>query len=67
MRKDAFEEIENVASATECTGLLPALPVDEPEAQADAARLYAIHAPEAKEKKPHRRRKNCGTDRQNGF
>lgn len=67
MRKDPFEEIENVASATECTGLLPALPVDEPEAEADVARLYAIHAPEPRQKKPRRRRKNCGTDRQNGF
>lgn len=62
MRKDPFEEIENVASATECTGLLPALPVDEPEAETNTARLYAIHAPESKEKKS-RRRKKRGTDR----
>lgn len=47
--KDSFEETEFVASATECTGLFPALPVDDPEAEEDMARLYAVHAPITKE------------------
>ena len=33
---------ENVASATECTGLMPALPRDEAQDEADAV-LYGIH------------------------
>ena len=51
MRKDrisddaSFEEIEDVASFTECTGLVPALPLNDPAADEDLARLYAIHAP----------------------
>ena len=48
-QKDCFEETEFVASATECTGLFPALPVDDPEAEEDMARLYAVHAPITKE------------------
>lgn len=32
-----------VASATECTGLMPALPRDEAQDEAEAA-LYGIHA-----------------------
>ena len=44
-KKDSFEETEFVASATECTGLFPALPVDDPEAEENMARLYAGHAP----------------------
>ena len=34
---------ENVASATECTGLIPALPRDEAE-DAHYASLYATHS-----------------------
>lgn len=45
MREDSFDETENVISATECTGLLPALPVNDPEGDENTARLYAIHAP----------------------
>ena len=36
-------EAETVASATECTGLMPALPRDEAQDEAEAA-LYGIHA-----------------------
>lgn len=43
--KDSFNETEIVASATECTGLVPALPVNDPEADANLTRLYAVHAP----------------------
>lgn len=45
MNKDSFNETEVVASATECTGLVPALPVNDPDADENSARLYAIHAP----------------------
>ena len=48
-KRDSFEATEFVASATECTGLFPALPVDDPEAEQDMARLYAVHAPITKE------------------
>ncbi|MBR1822572.1 MAG: hypothetical protein IJ769_13255 [Clostridia bacterium] len=39
---DSFPESADVASATECTGLMPALPPDD-AANADSAALYAIH------------------------
>lgn len=42
---DSFNTTEDVASATECTGLVSALPVNDPAADEDLARLYAIHAP----------------------
>ena len=45
MKKEPFEETEIVASATECTGLVPGLPVNDPEADEASAQLYAIHAP----------------------
>jgi len=45
MHHDAFDETENVASATECTGLVPALPMNDPQADEEMARLYAIHEP----------------------
>ena len=55
-RKNPFDETEDIASATECTGILPALPMDDaPNAQQNAAELYAIHAPKKNQKK--RRRK----------
>lgn len=41
----SFEEVEDVASFRECTGLFPALPLNDPAADEDLARLYAIHAP----------------------
>lgn len=51
MREDSFNETENVISATECTGLLPALPMDDPEADENTARLYAVHAPKRRDGK----------------
>ena len=51
MREDSFDETENVISATECTGLLPALSVENPEPDENAARLYAIHAPKRRKTK----------------
>lgn len=38
----AVPEAEEVASATECTGLMPALPRDDAEDESAAA-LYGIH------------------------
>ena len=40
---DATGEMPIVASATECTGLMPALPEGEAQDAAEAA-LYGIHA-----------------------
>lgn len=40
---EAIRETEEVASATECTGLMPALPRDEAEDECAAA-LYGIHS-----------------------
>lgn len=49
-RRSSFHERELVASATECTGLVPAIdPTDEESAaaaQSCEARLYGVHAPE---------------------
>lgn len=53
--EDSFDEQELVASATECTGLVPALPVDDPEADENMARLYAVHAPAADRKEAQMR------------
>ena len=56
MEKNPFDETEVVTSATECTGILPALPMDDaPDAQQSAAELYAIHAPEKNGKKRKRK------------
>ena len=58
MRKDnipddtSFEEAEDVASFRECTGLFPALPLNDPAADEDLARLYAIHAPKKRDGVP---------------
>ena len=44
--KTPFEEREIVASASECTGLIPSMcDEDDPASAEDMARLYAIHAP----------------------
>ena len=51
MHENSLEEMENVISATECTGLLPALSVKNPEPDENVARLYAIHAPERRKTK----------------
>ena len=49
-RADVAPETREVASFTECTGLMPALPRDEAEDKSSAA-LYDIHSAEgAKEK-----------------
>ena len=45
MDKDSFNEVEDVVSVTECTGHEPALPLNDPDADDNMARLYAIHAP----------------------
>ena len=50
--REPFREVENVASLTECTGLMPALPGDE-EQNVYAAALYAIH----KAARPRRKKK----------
>lgn len=44
---DSFDEREIVVSATECTGLAPAVTDmdNEISAQTNEARLYAVHAP----------------------
>ncbi len=50
-----FEGVEEVASATECTGLMPALPVND-EADAASAALYVIHAAKGSRAKRYRRK-----------
>lgn len=40
---NATGDSQTVASVTECTGLMPALPEDEAQDEAQAA-LYGIHA-----------------------
>lgn len=48
--KTAFEDRKDVASAFDCTGLIPAMPYEEDtESLEDEAHLYAIHAPETKD------------------
>lgn len=42
--KDTFYDISNTQSATECTGLMPAMP-DTAQQQAQLASLMAIHCP----------------------
>lgn len=41
-KKDPFYELAKVASATECTGLIPSLPQNEDEDE-NYASLYATH------------------------
>ena len=43
-------EVEDVASVTDCTGLMPALPADDEEADAIAS-LYAVHGVKGTRKK----------------
>ena len=51
MRKDdPFDEAMKVASSSECTGLMPALPATEQE-DVNIAALYAIHKAKEKKKK----------------
>ncbi len=53
-KKNPFFETEDVASVTECTGLMPALPKDG-EQDENYASLYAIHKA-AKPCKKYRRK-----------
>ncbi|MCI5660635.1 MAG: hypothetical protein MR371_00140 [Clostridia bacterium] len=51
MRKDdPFDEAMKVASSSECTGLMPALPATEQE-DVNTVALYAIHKAKEKKKK----------------
>ncbi len=52
---DAEFGAENVASATECTGLMPALPPDD-AAQAESAALCGIHDAKRSRKRLFRRK-----------
>ena len=55
-QRDSFYDREIVASATECTGLIPALTDDDPDAELNEAELYGIHAPKKRngfEKEEH--------------
>lgn len=52
--RDPFENEENVASFTECTGLMPALPKDS-EQDENYAALYSVHKA-AKPRPKYRRR-----------
>lgn len=54
--KNTFDEHENVASATECTGLMPALPYDMREDK-NLAALYSIHSAAKKDKKCRKKAK----------
>lgn len=48
--KNPFYGVEDVASMTECTGLMPALPLDNQQS-ANYAALYAIHKGKKTKKK----------------
>ena len=50
-----FGETGNVASATECTGLMPALPPDD-AAQVESAALCGIHDAKRSRKRQFRRK-----------
>lgn len=54
--RDPFSGAETVASTTECTGLMPALPGDE-ESNAASAALYAIHDAKGARGKRYRKKK----------
>ena len=45
MSKDTFPGAEVVASAHECTGLVPSLPLNDPAADDDLTRLYGVLPP----------------------
>lgn len=51
-RRTSFHERELVASATECTGLIPSIdPNGDGEARSCETRLYGVHAPKKQEGK----------------
>ena len=45
MQYETMNSAEDVASATECTGLVPALPLNDPRAEEELASLYAVLPP----------------------
>lgn len=51
----AIDAAEQVASATECTGLMPALPEDDAQ-DVNSAALYAIHAAKGARGRRYRRK-----------
>ena len=50
-----FDHTQDVASATESTGLVPALPHDDPQADRDLTELYAVLPPK---KRPKHKKKS---------
>ena len=54
--KNTFDEHENVASATECTGLMAMMPRNMTEDE-NQAELYSIHSAAGKEMKCRKRAK----------
>ena len=48
-QRDCFGEREIVASAMECTGLIPALTDADPDGELHDAALYGIHAPKKRD------------------
>ena len=52
---DPFQGTEEVASFTECTGLMPALPRDD-AADASSASLYAIHGTKGARRRTFKRK-----------
>lgn len=47
--KTTIQETEDVISATECTGLVPALPLNDPAADDEIAKLYAVLPPKKRD------------------
>ena len=65
MMDKTFDALENAASATECTGLMPALETEH-AANEDSAALQGVHSAKIqrkKEKKEAHAKKNGKTDR----
>ena len=48
-KKAPFYDVENIASASECTGLIPAQVENEEEAE-NYAQLYAVHQVKSRKK-----------------
>lgn len=53
--EDSFLEMENVASMTECTGLMSALPQTDAQDENSAA-LYNVHSGKNQRKKMYRKK-----------
>ena len=54
--KNAFDEHENVASATECTGLM-AIPPEDMNEDTNLAELYSVHSAAERKLKCRKRAK----------